>query len=189
MADHPDDEIVVPFVYCSTDHTRALERVREIRLLQFVCLVPAVLYMGAKAYEMIQGEPRFSDGWMWSLLKNAVMLSGLTLPYWFLRATRTQAASLRQDGAAEAFRFSRDGFSLSADAVLTPWGLMDRVTEVKGAFLLKDSLSNWPVYMPTTSLSPSELERLRNLISAGFSSRPRKLRLLGSRKSLLELAR
>lgn len=184
MSDRLNDDIVVTFFYSTRQHTKALEQMRELRLVQNLCLVLVAVYVGVTVYELIQGKSPFTNGWLWSLLKSAVMMGGLTLPFWMVRATRSQNAALRRDGAAETYRFSGDGFSLSADAPLTPWGLMNRVTQVKGAFLLKDALSNWFVYMPTTSLSPAELERLRSMISAEFSSRPNKLKLLRVRNQL-----
>ena len=108
-------------------HTKALERTREVRLILYLALVPAVLYLGTKIYEWIQGEAVMSETWLWSLLKGAVMFVGLTLPYWFIRITPGQTQSSDGDDTEQTFQFSRDGFALSDKASLTRWGLMDRV--------------------------------------------------------------
>ena len=178
MTDDPDKDIVVAFPYSTRQHTKALEQTRELRLLQYLCLFVGVMYFGTRAFEWIQGESSLSTWGLGSMMMNAFMFGVTTLPFWMFRVTARKIDSTRRDGDAETFRFNRDGFALSSGAPLTPWGLMDSITEVKGGFLLRDALTNWPVYMPTSALSPSDLEKLRGIVRAEFSSRPKNLKLL-----------
>jgi hypothetical protein len=178
MTDDSDNDIVVAFSYSTRQHTKALEQMRELRLLQYLCLFVGVMYFGTTGYEWIQGESTLPTSRLWSISLSVFMLGVTTLPYWMLRAWARQIDSMKQDGEAETFRFNRDGFALSSGAPLTPWGLMDSITEVKGGFLLRDALTNWPVYMPTSAISPSDLEKLRGIVRAEFSSRPKNLKLL-----------
>jgi hypothetical protein len=172
------NEVVITFPYSSEQHVKALDQSPEFRLAGIWFTGLGLMLMASTIAEMAQGVQSFPADWLSIMGSFAMAASGPLLPYVGSRVLLRHYRKDKRDGRTETFRFSRDGFAFSKEPAMTPWGLLATATEVKTAFLFTDALSNWPVYVPKTAMSPIEQEQLRTMLKSEFLWRPKKLKLL-----------
>ena len=176
MADAPSaGEVVAMFPYSTDAYFKAIEQMREFRLLRAWFLLLSVFYLFTLGVETWQGS---GESWISILLNISLAVGGALFPSFLSLAFRARYRRNEQEGSMLTFRFGSNGFAFAADRVLTPWGLLDTVSETTDGFLLKDALSNWPMYLPKSALTNAQQEQLKDLLGAAFRSRPKKFHLL-----------
>ena len=169
-------EVVVMFPYSAEQHADAVCQEPMMRPLRIWFTFLGTMLLWVSVMDVVEGD----ESWVGSLTYFILAVLTVGFPFFLKLLLRSMHRRTGQDGRAQAFRFGQKGFALSADAALTPWGLLASATEVKDAFLLTDSMSNHPVYVPKNALSHEELDNLRTMFRTEFVSRSKKLRLLPS---------
>ena len=169
-------EVVVMFPYSAEQHADAVCQEPMMRPLRIWFTFLGTMLLWVSVMDVVEGD----ESWVGSLTYFILAVLTVGFPFFLKLLLRSMHRRTGQDGVTQVFRFSQKGFAFSADAPATPWGLLVSVTEVKDAFLLTDSMSNHPVYVPKNALSHEELDNLRTMFRTEFVSRSKKLRLLPS---------
>ena len=169
-------EVVVMFPYSAEQHAAAMYHEPMTRLLRIWFTFLGTMLLWVSVVDLVEGD----EPWFRILPYFIFSVFGVGFSFFLKFLLRSMYRRTGQDGVTQVFRFSQKGFAFSADAPATPWGLLVSVTEVKDAFLLTDSMSNHPVYVPKNALSHEELDNLRTMFRTEFVSRSKKLRLLPS---------
>jgi hypothetical protein len=92
-----------------------------------------------------------------------------------------EASRLRRQQAPRLMQqvFTPAGFTPSEEwSQPIPWSHIDQVLETPRGFLIFHAGSTEPVYVPTFTLSLTETERLRHLISTALAASPSRVKLL-----------